>query len=165
MEIISRKEALRRRLTRYFTDRPCKQGHVAERYVSTWTCVECRRASNRRECRVVNPEKKRAWNRRWRAANPDRWAAQSGLNRARLRFPGSIPPDFDFEATVPFYTEARRRTRETGIKHEVDHIHALILGGKHVAWNLQVLKRKENRKKAKAEQAEAKRRRSEVVRS
>lgn len=27
----------------YFTNRPCKRGHVAERFVSTYTCVECSR--------------------------------------------------------------------------------------------------------------------------
>ena len=26
---------------RYFTGRPCRRGHVAERYASTRTCVEC----------------------------------------------------------------------------------------------------------------------------
>jgi len=27
----------------YFTGNPCKRGHVAERFVSTYTCVECSR--------------------------------------------------------------------------------------------------------------------------
>jgi len=62
------------------------------------------------------------------------------------------------EATIPFYSEARRLTRETGKPHEVDHIVALCLGGKHIASNLQVLSRKANREKAKAEQAEGARR-------
>jgi hypothetical protein len=32
-EIISRAEAKARGLTRYFTGKPCKYGHIAERYV------------------------------------------------------------------------------------------------------------------------------------
>jgi 5-methylcytosine-specific restriction endonuclease McrA len=62
-----------------------------------------------------------------------------------------VPSDFDFEATKPFYIEARRRSRETGVPHEVDHIHALSLGGKHVASNLQVLTQKANLAKADRE--------------
>jgi hypothetical protein len=83
--------------------------------------------------------------------HPDRWAAHQGRARAQRINPRSIPRWFDFEATIPFYAEARRRTRETGVKHEVDHIQALALGGMHVAWNLQVLTRKENLAKAKGE--------------
>jgi hypothetical protein len=29
----------------YFTGKPCKRGHVAERFVSTYTCVECSRVN------------------------------------------------------------------------------------------------------------------------
>lgn len=39
--IISRAEARTLGLTRYFTSRPCKRGHVAERYVSNLTCSAC----------------------------------------------------------------------------------------------------------------------------
>lgn len=41
MEIISRKEALERGLKRYFTGKPCKRGHVAERQSSNGTCMDC----------------------------------------------------------------------------------------------------------------------------
>jgi hypothetical protein len=40
-EVISRKDALARGLTRYFTGEPCKYGHVAERSVSASNCPEC----------------------------------------------------------------------------------------------------------------------------
>jgi len=39
--IISRKAAFAQGLVRYFTGTPCKQGHIAERYVSTGSCIEC----------------------------------------------------------------------------------------------------------------------------
>lgn len=32
---MSRAEAIRRRLTRYFTNRPCPRGHLAERYTAS----------------------------------------------------------------------------------------------------------------------------------
>lgn len=39
--VITRVEAKRRGMSRYFTGKPCKRGHVAERNVSSWGCVEC----------------------------------------------------------------------------------------------------------------------------
>jgi hypothetical protein len=39
--ILSRREAYEQSKTRYYTGEPCKQGHIAERYVSTGNCIEC----------------------------------------------------------------------------------------------------------------------------
>lgn len=39
--IISRDDAYRAGKTRYFTGKPCKNGHLAQRYTSTGGCVEC----------------------------------------------------------------------------------------------------------------------------
>lgn len=41
VKIISRKEAKALGLKRYFTGMPCKNGHVAERYMQPSNCVEC----------------------------------------------------------------------------------------------------------------------------
>ena len=38
-----RKQALEEGRNSYFTGRPCKRGHVAERFTSSWLCVECSR--------------------------------------------------------------------------------------------------------------------------
>ena len=43
MEIITRKEAKEKGLTRYFTGKPCAHGHISERYVSSNCCVACGR--------------------------------------------------------------------------------------------------------------------------
>ena len=45
MQIISRAEAKAKGLRFYFTGKPCKHGHVAERVVLNATCVECERAA------------------------------------------------------------------------------------------------------------------------
>jgi len=45
MQIISRAEAKAKGLKRYFTGKPCKHGHVAERQVYNATCVVCERAA------------------------------------------------------------------------------------------------------------------------
>jgi len=53
-QIINRKEAKQKGLKRYFTGKPCKYGHLAERFVSTSTCVTCsqeKAAATKRENR------------------------------------------------------------------------------------------------------------------
>ena len=75
-------------MPRYFTGKPCRCGHIAERRVSHGECVEChyrrrlawRAANPERErkhqlaWRAANPEKAREYRRRWRAANKDKRA-------------------------------------------------------------------------------------------
>lgn len=41
MDIVTRKEARKRGLKRYFTGEPCKYGHLVERRTSTSTCLTC----------------------------------------------------------------------------------------------------------------------------
>lgn len=41
MKIITRKEAIERGLTRYFTGEKCQNGHTAERIVKKHACIEC----------------------------------------------------------------------------------------------------------------------------
>jgi len=40
---ISRKQARQKGKIRYFTGKPCKYGHISERYTSIGTCVQCNR--------------------------------------------------------------------------------------------------------------------------
>lgn len=54
--IITREEAKSRGLKRYFTDKPCKHGHLSERSVLRYDCVECDNKRGRK-ARVTNPEK------------------------------------------------------------------------------------------------------------
>lgn len=56
MEIISRKEAEERGLDRFFTGVPCRNGHIAERYISSMVCVQCKK-ENHRKARERNPER------------------------------------------------------------------------------------------------------------
>ena len=41
MDIITRKDALAQGLNRYFIGKPCKRGHVSEKYAKTGQCVKC----------------------------------------------------------------------------------------------------------------------------
>lgn len=48
MEIITRIDAAKRGLKRYYTGKTCKHGHDSERWVYNGHCVECTMESNRR---------------------------------------------------------------------------------------------------------------------
>lgn len=50
-KLITRKVAIERSLPRYFTGKPCKREHVAERSTKSTTCVDC----NRERSRVASP--------------------------------------------------------------------------------------------------------------
>jgi hypothetical protein len=61
-EIMPRLTAIAQGKTKYYTGKPCKHGHVAERHVQNWTCVVC------------HAEKMVAVQRNWRAKNPEKIA-------------------------------------------------------------------------------------------
>lgn len=42
LEIISRKEAIGRGLSRFFTGKKCRRGHLSERYTVSGNCIDCR---------------------------------------------------------------------------------------------------------------------------
>lgn len=67
----TRAEALSLGLTRYFTGKPCKHGHIAERHAGKGNCVECVR-ERLRQWIADNPEKVREKYRKWAKANPER---------------------------------------------------------------------------------------------
>ena len=123
-------------------------------------------AASRAETRARRKPQAAKEAREWRASNPGRQAAlnkqsyqrnrEEVLTRQRtygLRCAGAAPPWLSpeqLEKIAGFYAEARRLTRETGVKHEVDHIEPLngpASCGLHVPWNLQVLTMKENKSK------------------
>jgi len=54
---------------RYFTGKPCPHGHVCERYVSTWQCVECVVGCSS-AWKAANPEQSVKSNKKWRLAHP-----------------------------------------------------------------------------------------------
>jgi hypothetical protein len=48
MDIISREDALAQGLKRYFTGKPCKRGHLAERRVPNQHCCQCSRENSQK---------------------------------------------------------------------------------------------------------------------
>lgn len=90
-----------------------------------------------------NPDKRKVWKKN----NPDKVAANVAARRARKH--NQTPDMFDDEKRMikALYKEAQRLTQETGIVHEIDHIHPISQGGLHCYLNLQILTQEENRRK------------------
>lgn len=157
-QIITRAEAKAQGLKRYFTGKPCKHGHVAERYLSTGQCVECLRERRQTpenlkkereyQCkRREDPEymaKQRERDRRYRAENCDKIAEQKREYRAenlnkiaaltakrRAAKLQRTPKWANQEDIKRVYAWALLAERATGIPHEVDHI--IPLRGKNVS--------------------------------
>jgi hypothetical protein len=137
-------------LDQYYYNKKSKDGY-------SWNCKVCSR-SNSKSWRERNPNYLSDYCRDWRKHNPQkrvRWARENrdhmaaldGKKDALKRSSGCVPDDFNTKDTIPFYAEARRLTRETGVLHHVDHIKPLAGGGKHEASNLQVLTAVENIRK------------------
>lgn len=89
MEIVTRAQAKAAGLKRYFTGKPCKHGHITERYIAG-RCVECLRirdaspagkaASAVRERRRPHKERAAAW----RSSHPgydSRWCEKNQEKR------------------------------------------------------------------------------------
>ena len=60
MNIITRSQAKSQQLPRYFTNKPCKHGHISERSTHNGHCIECDRIRGA-EFRKTRPEVMKEW--------------------------------------------------------------------------------------------------------
>jgi hypothetical protein len=161
MILISRTEAKKQGLTRYFTGKPCAKGHVSERLTYNWMCAECnlehvknryRKNPQKIIQRAIqhnkdNPEKARLARKKWKEDNPNKVQQESARRRAKKlqRTPSWINDGQLFEIECIYkYCSA---LRHIGLDYEVDHIIPMqgeSVSGLHVPWNLQVLTAFEN---------------------
>ena len=72
MNLISRKEAKSKGSKHYYTGKPCKHGHLSERYVSSKGCTVCL-FSRIKGWRKMNPEKVKKSRRVWFAKHGAEW--------------------------------------------------------------------------------------------
>lgn len=154
MRVISCKKAKALGRKRYYTGRPCKHGHIAERYV-TGGCIVCANLDQLRYYRQ-NPEKYMMLTIKYRDTNRERinriqrdyYARHSERVRAtsaehRARRIKRVPQWSEKEKIQEFYANCPEG-------HEVDHIYPLQgerVSGLHVLRNLQYLTRSANRSK------------------
>ena len=93
MEVISKKEAKEKGLKHYFTGKPCKYGHVSERFVSSSRCCVCARkyqeqnkekvAERDRKYRKQNKDKVAERNRKYQERNKEKIANQKRRYREK----------------------------------------------------------------------------------
>jgi hypothetical protein len=162
----TRKSALTKGETQYFTGMACVKGHVAPRRAKTGECLACR-AESLVEWRKSNPDKVKAHNsaqyekhaeklklkaRDWEKKNPTKVLAKTRLMQAkkRQRSPKWLTVDERWMLQQA-YELAAMRTKMLGVLFEVDHIiplHGKNVSGLHVPENLQVIPALQNRSKS-----------------
>lgn len=69
LSVISIDKARELGLKRYFTAKPCRHGHIAERFTSDRHCVQCKYIESQRR-RKVNQHKTKEYMKQWFARNP-----------------------------------------------------------------------------------------------
>lgn len=160
MIIISRQEAKEQGLNKYFTGKPCKNGHVAERTVGCRSCLDCKKVRMKANY-WSDPETYREYNRQYEA-QPERKVKRSKAKRSvhgralgrsyaakrreLVRSQIALTELFS-EEIQSIYKDCVAKTKETGIEYHVDHIVPITnetICGLHVPWNLQIITAKDN---------------------
>jgi len=83
LQKLTRAEALQAGAKRYFTGQPCSKGHVAERLVSNFGCLECAAEKFKRYYQC-NADALRARVAEWRLANNEDLNARRRHDRAAM---------------------------------------------------------------------------------
>ncbi len=145
--IISRQQMLAEGLSKYFTGKPCKHGHVAERWADGH-CVVCHARTLAAAFQNTKAKRKPirlASLKRWKEANKERErATHKNCETIRRRLIGGqkIAKVYRFELQA-FYEKCPPGW-------QVDHIVPLrgkLVCGLHVPWNLQYLTPLQNAEK------------------
>lgn len=155
MNMIQRKEAKALGLTRYFTNKPCKHNHIAERYVQDGSCSMCKNIAYKTYSEH-NLESEQSRKKQWMQSFRDSLEDKTEFNkkhyesykaqykaRARIRQDGckqATPKWVDLVVIYEIY-------KNCPPGYHVDHIVALKgvtydnrrVCGLHVPWNLQYL--------------------------
>ena len=168
---MNRQKAIKAGAATYFTGKPCKHGHIAERQTISGTCVTCYKITRKdvqKQYREKNREKivatyrKRMeqediklqtlqYHRNWSKQNRNKctfWTAsyrQSKLKRTPKWL--NAAELFEIECVYSYCAALNA----IGLDYHVDHIVPLrgkLVSGLHTPANLQILPAKDNKRKA-----------------
>ena len=167
MNLISRKEAIKLKLSYYFTGIPCKHRNIAKRTINSCNCI-CEKCIYKnknyhkkyyelnkdklvnctRQWRKDNIKKARDITKNWKLNNPHKNTLHEQKRRAlKLNATPSWFNELDEFVLNEAYLLAKIREKITNIKWHVDHIIPLqskIASGLHCANNIQVIPQKLN---------------------
>lgn len=103
MAPISRAKAKEMGLLRYFTGKPCSHGHIAERLVGNWVCVQCNRDNVKKQAEA-NPDRVRR-----EEATGHKWLSQKVRDAVKngklLKTPCEVCGKQESEAHHPDYSK------------------------------------------------------------
>jgi len=135
----------------YFTGKPCKHGHIAQRRTINGCCVGCETVKNnstaRQEYMTEYSDTQRVKIReiasRWQRNNKGKVNANTALRHtAKMsRTPLWLTAEDKLHIRC-LYQLSAMRSRESDVEWNVDHIIPLqgkTVSGLHVPWNLQVI--------------------------
>ena len=163
--IVTRAQAKVAGLLRYFTGKPCKHGHVSERFTNKGVCRECKNiwafknpekqqasrdawaASHPDQLKASkaswakrNAPKQRAWFTRWAKANPEKGRLRSKTRKALRRAGGgTIRPSDIARLSVLQRGKCAMCKCSLRFGFHLDHIMPLKLGGTNRPSNAQLL--------------------------
>lgn len=159
MEMIKRKQALEQNLTYYYTGKPCRKGHVAQRRAINGCCTECEKEKNNSESRKAymaqyadqNRDKIRKIASNWQKKNKGKVNANTALRHtAKMKRKPTWLSKEDKLKIRCLYQVASMYSKHSDQKWHVDHIIPLqgeTVSGLHVPWNLRVIPAIDNMKK------------------
>ena len=147
--IVTRSEAINLGLTRYFTGKLCKKGHLSERNMF-WQCLACidirgqKRTPRMKETRKLweknNKEKIYRQLAEWRVKNPQRWMSIIKKSSGKRRAAEGFWTEEDIEIIGEEQAwKCPGCLSNLNIKFEVDHFLPIALGGTSWPSNLQLL--------------------------
>ena len=147
----------RRLIAKYVAENPNYWKETYARLMARKTPEEIKKlresqSIRNRKRRAANPELRERYNknvRDKRATDENfriKWLVKCNARRRRMR--QATLSTFSSKDFEQFYQKAVKKTQDTGVTYEVDHIVPLngkTVCGLHVPWNLQVITGKENR--------------------
>lgn len=118
MDIITAAEAKVKTLKQYFSGRPCKQGHIAPRWVSSHACTECSlQRIQKWRADPKNTKHRRKYRNEWSKANPDKVRRSRQKIQPRL----TARKNEDRRTNVLKYLvyQAKRRAKAKGLPFDI----------------------------------------------